>query len=99
MEGLQLMESLPKRQESGDLDFKSDQYNFANNYGKSKFIKDIIAMANTPGSGPAYILAGVQEQSGRVRGISGVTDHPDRRCQRGIVSGEETPLPGSRSVK
>ena len=57
MEGLQLMESLPKRQESGDLDFKSGQYSFANNYGKSKIIKDIIAMANTPESGPAYILA------------------------------------------
>ena len=71
------LESLLKRQESDDLDFKSGQYNFANNYGKSKFIKDTIAMANTPRSGPAYILVGVQEQSGKVRGTTGATDHPD----------------------
>ena len=93
MEDRQLMESLPKRQESGDLDFKSDQYNFANNYGKSKFIKDIIAMANTPGSGPAYILAEVQEQSGRVRGISGVTDRPDEAMSEGHRVRRRDPTP------
>ena len=64
------MESLPKRQESDDLDFKSGQYNFADSYGKSKFIKDIMAMANPPKSGPADILVGVQEQSGKVRVLS-----------------------------
>ena len=52
MEDRQLIESLLKRQECDDLDFKSGQYNFVNNYGKSKFIKDIIAMDNTPKSGP-----------------------------------------------
>ena len=53
MEDRQLIESLLKRQESDGLDFKSGQCNFADNYGKSKFIKDILAMANTPRSGPA----------------------------------------------
>ena len=77
MEDRQLIESLLKRQECDDLDFKSGQYNFVNNYGKSKIIKDIIAMDNTPKSGPAYILVGVQQQSGMVRCITGVTDHPD----------------------
>ena len=46
MEDRQLIESLLKRQESDDLDFKSGQYNFANNDDKSKFIKDI--MLNCP---------------------------------------------------
>ena len=45
MEDRQLIESLLKRQESDDLDFKSGQYNLRNNHGKSKFIKDIVAMA------------------------------------------------------
>ena len=66
MDDQQLVENLLERQESDDLDFKSGQYNFTNERGKSKFIKDIVAMANTPRNGPAYILVGVQEQSGKV---------------------------------
>ena len=58
MEDQKLIENLLNRQESDDLDYKSGQYNFDNNHGKSKFIKDIVAMANTPRSGPAYILVG-----------------------------------------
>ena len=89
----QLVEDLLERQESDDLDFKSGQYNLANNQGKSKFIKDIVAMANTPRSGPAYILLGVQEQSGKVRGVTGVSDHPDEAMLGGIVSGKVDPTP------
>ena len=93
MEDRQLIESLLKRQESDDLDFKSDQYNFDDSNGKSKFIKDIVAMANTPRSGPAYILVGVQEQSGKVRGTTGMTDHPDGALLGGVVSGKVYPAP------
>ena len=93
MEDRQLIENLLERQESDDLDFKSGQYNFGNNHGKSKFIKGIVAMANTPRSGPAYILVGVQEQSGKVRGIAGVTDHPDEAMLGSIVSGKADPTP------
>ena len=93
MEDRQLIESLLKRQESDDLDFKSGQYDLANNYGKSKFIKDIVAMANTPRSGPAYILVGVQEQSGKARDAAGVTDHPDEAMLGSIVSGKVDPAP------
>ncbi len=93
MEDRQLIENLLQRQESDDLDFKSGQYNFNKNYSKSKFIKDIVAMANTPRSGPAYILVGVQEQSGKVRGTNGVTDHPDEAMLGSIVSGKVEPTP------
>ena len=93
MEERQLIENLLERQESDDLDFKSDHYNFDNDNGKSKFIKDIVAMANTPRSGPAYILVGVQEQSGKVRGTTGVTDHPDGAMLGGVVSGKVSPAP------
>ena len=48
MEDRQLIEDLLARQESDDLDFKSGQYNFDSTHGKSRFIKDIVAMANTP---------------------------------------------------
>ena len=93
MEDRQLVENLLERQESDDLDFKSGQYNLANSHGKSKFIKDIVAMANTPRSGPAYILVGVQEQSGKARNSIGVTDHPDEAMLGGIVSGKVDPAP------
>ena len=82
-----------QRQESDDLDFKSQQYNLKNGYNRSKFIKDILAMANTPKSGSAYIVLGVREQSGKVTGIPGVTDHPDESELGGIVSGKVNPIP------
>ena len=77
MDDGQLLDGLLDRQESDDLDFKSHQYNLTTNHNRSKFIKDILAMANTPRSDSAYILIGVREQSGRVIGIPGITDHPD----------------------
>ena len=93
MDDRQLVESLLKRQESDDLDFKSKQYNLRKHYGRSKFIKDIVAMVNTPRSDPAYILVGVQEQSGKVTGTPGVDDHHDEAELGNIVSGKITPVP------
>ena len=93
IEDRQLIENLLERHESDDLDFKSGQYSFANNSSKSRFIKDIVAMANTPRNGPAYILVGVQEQSGYVKGTIGVTDHPDEAMLGSIVSGKVDPTP------
>ena len=93
MEDQQLVKNLLNRQESDDLDYKSGQYNLANNDGKSKFIKDIVAMANTPRSGPAYILVGVQEESGKATGTTEVPDHPDEAKLGSIVSGKVTPTP------
>ena len=93
MEDQQLVANLLNRQESDDLDFKSGPYNLDNHRGKSKFIKDIVAMANTPRNGPAYILVGVQERSGKVRGTTGVSCHPDEAMLGGIVSGRVDPVP------
>ncbi len=93
MDDLELIQSLLGRQESDGLDFKSQQYNLDNNYGRSKFIKDIVAMANTPRIGPAYIVLGVLEQSGKVVSITGVSAHPDESELGRIVSGRVTPMP------
>ena len=93
MEDQQLVKNLLRRQESDDLDYKSVQYNLEDNNAKSKFIKDIVAMANTPRSGPAYILLGVQEQSGKANGTTGVTDHPDEAMLGSIVFGKVEPAP------
>ena len=93
MSDQQLVESLLARQESDFLDFKSKQYDLRNHYYKSKFIKDIVAMVNTPRSGPAYILLGVKERSGKVVGTPGVSDHPDEAELGRIVSGRIDPVP------
>ena len=87
MEDRELVQALLNRQESDDLDFKSQEYNLTNNHGRSRFIKDIVAMANTPRSNSAYILLGVLEHSGRVIETPGVMAHPDESELGRIVSG------------
>lgn len=93
MEDQKLIEKLLNRQEADDLDFKSGQYDLDNDKNKSKFIKDIVAMANTPRSSPAYILVGVQEQSGQVTSTIEVSDHHDPAKLGSIVSGKVEPSP------
>ena len=93
MEDRQLVNELLERHESDDLDFKSGPYSFRDDRGKSKFIKDIVAMANTPRNGPAYILVGVQEQAGKIFGTPGVEDHPDEAELGRIVQAVVDPAP------
>ena len=93
MEDRQLVDELLERQESDNLDFKSGQYNFRTPSGKSKFIKDIVAMVNTPRSDSAYILVGVKEQSGKVSGVPGVEEHPDEAELGRIVQAVVDPAP------
>ena len=93
MEHQELIANLLNREESDDLDYKSAMYNLDTKRKKSEFIKDIVAMANTPRNSPAYILIGVAEQSGKVTNVTGVTDHPDEELLGSIVSGRVTPTP------
>ena len=93
MDDQDLVQQLLKRQESNELDFKSQQYKLKDSRDGSKFVKDIAAMANTPRSEPAYILLGVLEQSGKVVAIPGVADHPDESELGRLVGGKVTPIP------
>ena len=93
MDYKRLISELLERQESDDLDFKSKQYNLDNARQRSKFVKDIIAMANTPRIGPAYILLGVTEHAGRATSVRGVNKHPDEANLWSIVSGRVEPAP------
>ena len=93
MDDRQLVDKLLEGQESDVLDFKGGQYDFTDAQGKSKFIKDIVAMANTPRSGPAYILVGVHERSGRATETPGVSDHPDEAELGRIAAARVEPAP------
>ena len=96
MDDVQLIDQLLGRQESDDLDFKSTQYNLSNAQKRSEFIKDIVAMANTPRSGSAYILLGVTEHAGKMTSVRGVTEHPDEADLWTAVSGKVNPAPKFR---
>lgn len=51
-------QKLIRRSEGETLDFKEDGYDLKNS--RNKFIKDVLAMANTPREQPAYIVFGVR---------------------------------------
>ncbi len=73
-----LLEELLISDESDTLDFKQDQYIFANGseMEKSKLLKDLIAFANTRRNKDAYILVGIIDKKGEKSLIKGVTEHP-----------------------
>ena len=54
----EIIESLLGRIEGNFIDFKVKQYTLDTERQKSAFIKDVIAMANTPRDESAYIVLG-----------------------------------------
>ena len=65
---------LIKSTEVRKTDFKKTQYLLDNENLKSKFVKDILCMANAPGK-DGYILLGVREEKGRSREVVGISCH------------------------
>lgn len=93
MDDKQIIEQLLTRQESNDLDFKSEQYSLYNDRKKSEFVKDILAMANTPRDRSAYILLGVREKAGKATEITGVSYHHDESLLLSQVASKVKPTP------
>ena len=54
------LKQLIGRTENETLDFKEDGYNIQSPGGRGDFIKDLLAMANTPRDRPAHIVFGVR---------------------------------------
>ncbi len=71
------LEQLLRENECTYLDFKRDQYPFANatDHAKSELLKDIVAIANADKQGDGYILVGAEEVRGSRARIHGVTTH------------------------
>jgi len=69
--------ALLQRPESQTLDFKREPHRLDNDHFKSEFIKDILAMANTPRDEIAYIVIGVKVNTDGSKTLVGVTEHPD----------------------
>lgn len=77
---------LIKSTEVRKTDFKKTQYLLDNENLKSKFVKDILCMANAPGK-DGYILLGVREEKGRPREVVGISCHHDSSELEQIVNG------------
>src|SRR6266511_2359307 len=59
----QAFTELLRRSEGETLDFKATGYNLSDDMSKAKFVKDVLAMANTPRDTDAYIVLGVKKHA------------------------------------
>lgn len=66
------LEELLKQSESAFLEFK-EQIDLESNRGKAKFIKEVLALANSAVS-PSYLLLGVQDKTKKITGIEDIAD-------------------------
>ena len=72
-----ILRELLKRSENRTIDFKSEPPRLDNDHFNSEFIKDILAMANTPRDEVAYIVIGVKLHQDGSKEYRGVNTHPD----------------------
>lgn len=82
----ELFETLFKSTEIRKVDFKRDQYKLDTEHLKSKLVKDILCIANAPGS-DGYIVLGVKTEKGKPKEITGILYHHDGADLAGIVNG------------
>lgn len=59
---------------------------------KREFVKDIIAIANTPG-GRGHIIFGVEDQTRRVIGLEEIPEYTEERIQQIIANRTAPPVP------
>jgi predicted HTH transcriptional regulator len=90
-----LMEQLLHEGESSSLDYKRDQYPFADatDDDKSELLKDILAFANGWRHAEAYILIGVEEVASGRSTVVGVSHHiPENHLQQFVNSKTNRPV-------
>lgn len=88
---LHKLRQLLKNDEGFKLDFKL-KLNLELESEKKEFVKDVIAIANTPG-GRGYIIFGVEDQTRRVVGLSEILEHVEERIQQMIANRTTPPVP------
>jgi hypothetical protein len=82
------LEKLLLEGESVSLDFKREQYPFADATpeAKAKLLKDILAMSNSWRKVPAYILIGVDANADDSPNVIGITSHIDDAALQQFVN-------------
>ena len=84
---------LLSRGESKTLDFKSTHYDFSNERKRADFIKDVLAMANTPREETAYIVLGVNKHVDGRQTLLGLDYHVDDADLQGKFDTLVDPIP------
>lgn len=88
----QLFDELLKVTEIRKIDYKRDQYRLDNDTLKSKFIKDVLCIANAPGD-DGYIVLGVKSEKGKPRAVVGISIHYDSSDLEQLVNSKiESPI-------
>lgn len=88
---LHKLHQLLKNDEGFKLDFKL-KLGLEFESEKKEFVKDVIAIANTPG-GRGYIIFGIEDQTRNVVGLENISEHLEERIQQMIASRATPPVP------
>lgn len=88
---LHKLRQLLKNDEGFKLDFKL-KLNLDLESEKKEFVKDVTAIANTPG-GRGYIIFGIEDQTRRIVGLEGIPEHIEERIQQIIANRATPPVP------
>lgn len=80
------------RPEGPTTDFKRDAYDLTTDGGRGSFIKDVLSMANTPRSEPAYIVLGVAEADGK-KELVGLAKSVDDAVYQDTLKSKVHPCP------
>lgn len=86
-------ESLINSQESSILDFKSEMYNFSDDTGVAKFVKDTICFSNTIRNDTSFIIIGIGEKDDKTKDLIGVSAVPDDSMLQDKVKDKANPRP------
>ncbi len=87
----QKLMQLLKNDEGFKLDFKL-KLSLDLDSEKKEFVKDVIAIANTPG-GRGYIVFGVEDATRRIIGLEAIPEHIEERIQQVIANRATPPVP------
>lgn len=88
---LNKLRQLLNSDEGFKLDFKL-KLSFDLESERKEFVKDVIAIANTPG-GRGYIIFGIEDQTRRIVGLEDIPEHMEERIQQIIANRTNPPVP------
>ena len=86
--------ALLEQPEGETLDFKRQLADFSKPQGKGEFIRDVLAMANTPRTESSYIILGVDDEDSQGRRtLKGISAHFDEVTLQAQLRDRVYPIP------
>jgi hypothetical protein len=88
-----ILAELLSHEERSVLDFKSADYNLKGDKPRGEFLKDILAMVNTPREESAFIVLGVEKKPGLAPTVVGLAQCKDERYYQDAIRDKISPSP------